>query len=257
MLPQPAWVAACGAPAAPDPISGALPTAIIALSPLSYWTLRGNDVFTLNDFGSLGHDLASNGIMNLGTHAGSDGFNYPMPTSTGGYLDAVDDIAYEPQNASGLTVFRLIKSPPGGTGAQVPHEMGKFIASGAGSWRMNYTNSPAALAITHTTITSSAGNARRFRHSEYTADTWQIIITRFSGSATTHPSARRDGSNLAGTQDGSGSGWNNSTQTVKFFGHDGGTGRFLGSLAHIAIFAGELSDGQCATLEAAAATDGW
>jgi hypothetical protein len=84
-----------------------------------------------------------------------------------------------------------------------------------------------------------------------------LRITRFGGAATDFPADRSSGVNRVGSTDGTGSGNANSTQTVKLFGTDGVTNRFLGAMAHVAIFAGQLSDGNCATLEAAATSDGW
>lgn len=239
-----------------SPTVGALPTAILALSPLSYWTLRGNDANTLNDFGSLGHDLTNTTSISLNTTAGGDGFNYPLGPSGSHHLLGADDIAYEPQNASGLTVMCLLKEPAGGTGGGLANAIVKSDSAGAGSW--NYLHNWQNARVQ--TITAASGLARRrtFQPMASNGETnWRLIILRFSSSATGFPTARSQGANVTGTTTGSGSGNANSSQPIRLFSHGGITGPFEGSLAHVAIFAGQLSDLQCAAIETAATSDGW
>jgi hypothetical protein len=231
-------------------------TAILALNPLSYWTLGSDDANTLTDFGSLGNDLTNN-LVPLAQTAGGDGCLYPLNNPTG-YMDAGDDIAYEPQTASGLTVFRLVKSRPGGQGSGSHQEIVKIDNTGAGSWRMAYATLPGTPTATILQTNTSAGTtARRSRCGEYAIDTWQTAFTRFSGSATGFHTLRRAGVNQTMSNDGTGTAWANSTQSLKLFGHNGSVGRFDGSLAHVAIFAGQLSDADCATIESAVTADGW
>jgi hypothetical protein len=80
---------------------------------------------------------------------------------------------------------------------------------------------------------------------------------RFGGAASDYPDYRVNGSNITGTTADFGSTNSNSTQPIRLFGHGGATSHASCSLAHVAIFAGKLSDANCALIEAAAATDGW
>jgi hypothetical protein len=237
-------------------VPGALPAAILALSPLSYWTLRGNDADTLTDLGSLGYDLTHVGTMNLNSRAGDDGYSYPVG-AVGARLDAVDDIAYEPLNASGLTVGFLFDpiSNQAGLGIYIC----KFQNSGAGTFRIMIETSTGTMRVQ--TTTTAPGDARRRTVTLASLDGdlatgFTFVIVRFGGAAGDFPAIRVGGSNQTGTTAGSGSATSNSTQPFRLFGHDG-TSTTPGSMAHPFVIAGQISDGDCSTLESAATTDGW
>lgn len=240
----------------PTPVGGALPVAILALNPLSYWKLRDNDLATLNDFGSLSLDMTQGGNpVTLDIAAGDDGFNYPRTTSsdTDDHMFAADSISYEPQNASGLTVMFFIK--PSDSSSGIRDCICKMDSGGAGSWEIESQNSDGFIRAR--TRTSGAVAARSRFATALSTSGWSLVFIRFSGSATGFPAIRVDGVNQTGTTADSGTAQSNSTQTLKLFGHGGSSSHAQCALAHVAIFAGQLSDGDCATIESAAAIDGW
>jgi hypothetical protein len=232
---------------------GALYTQIVALSPLSYWTLRDNNANTLHDYGSLALDLTNSGGLTMNTIAGGDGHNYPDSSGGGSaHLVGSDSISYEPLNASGLTVFFFIKNIGGNSNSQ---PVNKSDSTGNGTWRMNYNTTSGSFVRT---VTSAGANARRRTGATELANSnWNSVVFRFGGAASDYPDYRVNGSNITGTTADFGSTNSNSTQPIRLFGHGGATSHASCSLAHVAIFAGKLSDANCALIEAAAATDGW
>lgn len=231
--------------------SGALPAAVLALSPLSYWTLRNNDADTLTDFGSLTHDLGNTNIT-LNDEAGDDGYNYPDPIVGGGNgdLHAVDDLAYEPQTASGLTVMFMYKRLSVASGIQPI--IAKTPTGNTGSWLISIQNSSGLIRV-------ATFPTRQSQHTTALSGvtTWSHLFVRFSGSATGFHGVRLNGTNLTMSNSGSGTATSNSAAAVSLFSRESAAEIGQGSLAHVAIFAGNLSDGDCGTLESAATTDGW
>lgn len=230
--------------------SVSLEEAILALNPLSYWTLRDGDY---NDYGSLNHDLSQAGTITVDV-AGADG-TYPRGNGlgTGHYLEAADDIAYEPQHASGLTLFFLLK--PSDTSTAGSQYVFSKASAAVGSWTVFFTNSTARL-FTSTHVAGGLGGARSASAlPAWTADTnWHACAVRYSGSATGFPSLRADGG-AVGSTSGAGTAEDDSSPPVRLFG--AGSGGTLAALGHPAIFAGQLTDGDLATIEAAAIANGW
>lgn len=244
-----------GADEGPSGPTGALPAAILALNPLHYCTLRGNDANTLKDWGSLADNLTNiSAGMTLNSRAGSDGFSYPVQGSSGRF-DAVDDIAYEPLNASGLTIGFMFDpvSSQAGLGIYIC----KFQNSGAGTFRISIETSSGIIRVQ--TTTSAPGDARRRQAtvaSLASGGGWSFVIVRLGGAGSDFPGIRVEGVNQTGTTTGSGSTNSNSAAPYRLWGHDGAS-TSPGSMAHEFVAAGQLSDGQCSTLESAAASDGW
>lgn len=232
------------------PANGYLYDAITALSPLSYWTLRDGD---LNDYGSLGIDLTNPSTGISFDTTGPDG-DYPSSGGSNANLQAADDIGYEPQNAGGLTVVMLLKPDDTTTGLQYP--IGKWTAS-AGSWGCFANNSTGQL-IARATTSAGANARQRSQSPAWTPDTnWHVISLIYSGSPTGFPYMRVDGTEYssAGTS-GTGTADSNSSVQLRLFSQSATNGSAV-SLAHVAIFAGQLSSSDLASIEAAAALDGF
>jgi len=227
--------------------------AIMALNPLSYWTLRGDDANTLHDYGTLAHDLTLQGTPNptLDDTPGGDGHSYPI-SGTNGYMQAVDDAEYTPSNGGiGLTIVCLVK---GLGNSSTSTFLGKANTSGVGEYTCRINDTTGLLACNQV----SSGTA----HSQTTDDVltpsdWNLVFFRFDGANGT-PSVRINGLNSYGATAGTGTIVGNGVEMLKLFGVGStGANHALVALAHVAVWDGQFTDAQCKLIEDAATDAGW
>jgi hypothetical protein len=229
-----------------------LPSAILSFSPLSYFDLR-ESVGPFNDQGSLANDATAAAGWSLADRAGTDGFSYPTSGVGDGGSTAPDNDGYTPSLNSGLTVGGLVYLDAITTQAF----MAKYEASGTREWQITIGQSVDGDLFA--AITASNGTAARQRLSNaavFTTATWYLIIVRFSSSTTTAPTYRVNGAAPASTASGSGTATGSQSSVLRLGARNGAT-PLLGTMAHSFVIPGELSDGDCGVIEAAAQADGW
>src|SRR5690606_34297131 len=91
-----------------------------------------------------------------------------------------------------------------------------------------------------------------------TVNQWNLIAVRFPASTTGFPTFRVNGAAPASGTVGASTATGNLSGGLQFMrNYSTGGGGQPGFIAHVAIFAGELSDSDIGTTEAAAATEGW
>jgi len=242
-------------PTAPVPeLDGALPEAIFALNALSYWPLVDGN---LNDYGTLNQYLTAAGSFT--TVAGPDGM-YPKKAdaSVSSHYSVPDNTAYEPQTSGGLTVvFLMLPNDTSSTAFQWP--VSKYTGATNGrSWYVGAQNDNGLIMAATSTSGGSLARARSVIGAfGQSSSAWRFVAVRFSSSSTGYPAVSVEGSNFTGTTSGSGTAQADGTGIVSLFAQGNTGGLFTGALGHVAIFAGQLSDGDLATLEAASALDGW
>lgn len=234
-----------------------LDAAIQALAPLSHWRMRETAGTAFADVGSLNNQSTSVQTGDLSKLTAPDG--QPAPSfanagNSGG--SAADQAGYTPSTASGMTVVVAVRPAQAGTGG------GWICAKRADAGTIpewDFFVDPAGGQVFATTRTTANGVARQIATNAagVTANTWALIIARFSGSLTGYPDLRINGTTPAQTQTGSGTAAGDGAGRLQIARSQSGTLRMVGGMAHLAIFAGQLSNGDCATIESAAHTEGW
>lgn len=237
-----------------DATGGTLPAAILGLSPASYWDLRETSGSNFNDQGSLGNAAAVHGQA-LASQAGptNDGYSYPV-WGAGDYCGAPDVDAYSVATASGMTIGCLlwVNSLDGSDAV-----LCKYGTSGSREWRVEIAADGSLTARLDTDIGTTA-RQRASAAGLITTGAWHFIIVRYTN-LTTAPTIRVDGSAITGTVTGSGTGGSNAGTPLAIGGRSGtgSTAQIDGSMAHVFVIPGTLSDADCGVLEAAAHADGW
>lgn len=222
--------------------------------PDSYFPLRETSGSVANDEGTLGNDGTITGLV-LNSTAGPDGYNYMRSAGTSGHMVSIPDNAlYTPSTNGGLTVGFMYQ-PTGTPGTQLVIAS-KFnnewnIMAGAFT---DYTEIYAQI------VTTGGGNARgRYGAGGFVAGSWVLGVVKFAATTTGFPLLNVDGSNVSGTTIGSGTGGGDGTNPVRLFSRASGSaaGQLVGSLAHVWIKTGLVSDADLTTLAANAAANGW
>ncbi len=234
-----------------------LDAAIQALAPLSHWRMRETSGTALADAGSLNNQSTSVQTGDLNQLTAPDGQPAPSWTNAGNSGgSAADQAGYTPSTASGLTVVVAVRPAQAGTGG------GSVCAKRADAGTIpewDFIVNPTTGVVVALTRTAANGVARQIATNAagVTANTWALIIARFSGSLTGFPDLRINGTTPAQTQSGSGTAAGDGAGKLQIARSQSATGRMVGGMAHLAIFAGQLSNGDCGTIEAAAHTEGW
>lgn len=242
-----------GSPISTPPVD-AFTTAVLSFSPLSYFQLRETSGSSAADLGSLGNTGTYEGSVALANLAGPDGYSYPSCTSGG--MKAPDAAGYTPANSSGLTVGFLARKD-NTTWASQLHLVSKWGASGSREWVV-WTGPFATSEVGAWRVTSAGAAARRRESSTapFPANAWHLVIARFDSSATAFPGLRCDGA-ITTTTGNTGTGAGDLGGELMVGTNGAGTAYFTGNIAHVFVIAGQISDGDCGTLETAANTVGW
>lgn len=240
-----------------------LPAAILALGPLGYWKLQETSGTTATDSSGNGRNGTydeSVGGLSLAAVAGPDGGNYPdFGSSNPGWVLIADNNVWSANTASGLSVFALIK-PDSVSSTQARNIISKGNTSSQFEWAFSI-NAGVAGRLTYITWNAAGTTCRRIDVDTVLSTNWQAVCgTIESPTTTATPVLYRDGSDIGGTLATSGGtpyangtaavriGWRDDQPAFQFF---------QGSLAHVALFAGELNSTQVGTLMSAADADGW
>jgi hypothetical protein len=235
------------------PASG-LAGAILDLSPVGYWKLDDTTASAID----------SSGNANTGTHgtnvtladvSGGDGGLYPS------YVVGDDSDSYgtiiphnvnqriETASPSGLTVFAMVRTTSiafgrrGIVGKQDGWHAARYIDGN--ELRTHLSNGNAAREYDTSTLDNLAVN------------TWYAQTYVYTG-GTDYPELWQDGTKqTGGSQSGSGTANTGATAPLEISYEYGATSRWEGSIAHVALFAGVLTDTEIGTLHTAAADEGW
>lgn len=254
-------------PAAGDSL--ALPSAILALSPLGYWPL--NEGATVANASGTAVDASGNGRngtyeKSTGTFAnavGPDGADYADfgNTNLTTSVRIADNNAWSVNNASGLTVVAMIKPDSvGGTTRQFVVAKG---GSGSAKYEWDfYINFGVGGRIQYV-VDGPSGNVLQlegFNNPVTTA--WQAVAwSTPNGTQNTRGKVYRNSSTPLGTTQGATTAatYTNDTSELWIGWRQDGPGSqgFTGGIAHVAIFAGQMSDGNMGTIMSAADADGW
>lgn len=225
-------------------------------SPLSHWPMRETSGTTLDDIGSLNNDSTGADSNTVGDATAPDGQPCPLWAAAalmqGG--SAPDQAGYTPAAASGLTVVFGINADTGSVGGNA---VAKRADNGTvAEWEIGWNNTGVLYALTRT---SANGVARQItaNASALADNTWALVIVRFDSSATGYPNLRVNGVAIAQTQSGSGTARGDDAGRLQIGQLSSGSTRVVGKMAQLGIFAGQLSDGQCAIIEAVADAEGW
>ena len=238
-------------------LTNTLYTAILAIAPDRYYPLRGVSPGALNE--EMGNtDLTYYGTaLQLNNTAGADGYDYPnQRTTNDSGLSFLAAAFMSPQDgANGLTVGFMMKAPPTGVFQQTMVGM-------MGTWQITqgaYSNHRGIMAQTFST--AGGANARqRYSDASLTSETtWSLVIVRFGGLNTDFPSIRINGVNITGSLINTANG-RNATATGRILDRETGStaGQPNGAkIAHVFLKDGQISDADCARIEAAAQAEGW
>jgi hypothetical protein len=237
----------------------ALPAAILALNPVGYWPLDDASAQFLNQGSVPISNGANNGGVSYAARSGPDGGLYPDFDYTN--LDRIDINSEDEWSiGSGLTVFAcwyFDVAPSAG------HCMAaKLNFSGGYEWSVEYFT---GNKVRYYKCSSNFGSSRiQTTTSTFAAATWHAVLVRFKGSAvTTADDVYVDSTSpvsIGTSTSGVGSA-SDTTSSMTIGGRQDDDGspkpRWNGSLAHVAVFTGALSDSDAGDVMAAAQTDGW
>jgi hypothetical protein len=250
-----------GAAGGGGPGGPALPAAILALSPVGYWKL--DDAST--NFDNLGSEGAAGDGANINTvtyaaRSGPDGGMYPeFNPSTAEQVRCTDRSAWS--IGSGLTVFACWYFDTSPTAGGHPIAA-KLNFSNFYEWEVGFTS--ASKIRFYKCSPTFSSNRIQTTTATFSTGAWHATLVRFKGSAvTTADDVFVDSTSVEaiGTTS-SGVGSASDTGADMTFGgrrDDDGTPkpRWDGSLAHVALFTGALSDSDAGDIMTAAQTDGW
>lgn len=239
------------APPAAATAGDTLQTAILALTPSSYWPMREESGVTLNDIGTLeNHATLDPAYIVIAGQAGPDGYSYPSRTLTNpAGITAPDDSAYT-IGSSGLTIGFLVLATNTGIQRGMLHKAAEWtVKKGA------FTNEDELLAGS---LTSGGGAARqRYASVDLVAAEWRLCFIRWADNgATTYPTLRVNGTNHTGSTLGTSTPGGDSANELRIMWADGTP--YTGAMGHVMIFGNtNLSDGDCQTIETAASALGF
>lgn len=233
----------------------ALAAAILAASPLGYWKLDETTGTTISDSSGNGRNGTISGTYTLAGQAGPGsavGISFG-----GGVIDIADDDAWSLNTTPGLTVFALVY--PSSTTAK--GIIGKGVA-GSLEWA-------ATLSATNLRpVWQAFGPANAIRQSRssttdpVSTGAWSAIAfsTPNSGVQTTNCKVyNNDGTNVGNASGSTPAGSYSNQANSLLIGNANvpGTTTFAGGIAHVAVFAGQLSDAAVDAFMSAALADGW
>jgi hypothetical protein len=265
--PPDSWITDCGVfdrvldPSELPGYSASLYDAIQALGPLSHWPLRETSGTVCDDVGSLNNDTANAATAMLGDATAPDGQPCPVFTGSGTLQggSAPDNAGYTPGTSSGLTVVFAVK-PDTNSGDRVV--VSKRDDAGVTATDYEWDVFFNANNLVASTYTSAAGIARRRTTSAPAVDptlgVWSFVVARFDSSTTGFPTSLRvNGVEAASATSGAGTANGNGGGRLQVGQRHSSSSLYDGQVSQVAIFAGQLSDGDCETMEDAAVAEGW
>jgi hypothetical protein len=258
MLPH--EFASLGAAGAGGGGGGGLPAAILALNPVGYWPLDD----TSGNFVNLGSQGSSDGTnINTVTYAsrsGPDGGMYPeFNPSTAERVSITSNSVWSIN--SGLTVFACwyFDTTPTAGGHPIA---ARLNLSPNYEWEVGFTS--ASKIRFYKSSPTFSSNRIQTTTATFSTGAWHATLVRFKGSAVTtaddvfvdSTSVEAIGTSTSGTGSASFTG---TPLAIGGRSDDDGTPkpRWDGSLAHVALFTGALSDSDAGDIMTAAQTDGW
>lgn len=228
-----------------------LTDAFLQLSPLSYWTLRGNDAGTLHDYGTLANDLTNTGVT-LNTTPGDDGYSYPNPGATHAYLTAADNAAYTIATSGGLTFVFFLYITSLSTGSRILSKLNNLSTD---EYAIQCT--VATQTLTAASIGAS-GASRQITQAPCLRYGWNLVTVRYTSTSPHVPDIRNNMLNLGGTLSGVLASNGDSIHPIRLFSYGSTTNHMeQAALAHVAVYAGYKTDLQILGIEAAAVGEGW
>lgn len=232
-----------------------LADAITALSPVGYWKLDESSGTTATDSsGNARHGTYTGSGYTLGGATGADGNYVDLGNSASSHIAVADHDVFSVDTAPKLTVFMLVK-PDSVAASGQRHYISKG-SSGKYEWgvQSNYSVSGWMQGIVWTNPGSSIKKA------EITSMTtaWQAVAVVLNTAVT--GAIYRNSSTASGSATSAAGGTyaNNTAPVWIGWRADSAADQYhQGGLAHVAIFAGELSSSDIGTLMASATGDGW
>jgi hypothetical protein len=238
---------------------GGLPAAILALNPEGYWKL--DDAVATN---GVADDSSGNGrhgtysVTSTASRAGGDGGNYPDFDGVDDYVDLGDNDAYSVGTASGLTVFLLARQDAV-TGLKTL--IAKYGASGAREWFCLASFVSGDISGTVVTSTGAATIKQAITAGGVVPDTdWHAYGLTLSNTSSTDNKVWFDattGTPTSTTAFSDSNSPSNTSGTMRIGQRGNPFNPFNGSIAHVAVFAGMMSNADMGDLMTAAQADGW
>jgi hypothetical protein len=235
-----------------------LSAAILALSPVGYWKLNDTSGTTAADSSGNSRNGASSGSYTLEGNAGPDDDYTDWGNGAASTSIVSDNNAFSANTAGGLTIFALINpdSVAGTTNKNI-------ITKGQGSafeWAFSICAGVAGR-LTMIAWNLAGSTVRRIDVDSIVTTGWQAVAARTESPTTTcNMWLFRNGSDVGGTLATSGATpYANGTSPVyiAYRGDSPANQYWQGGLAHVAIFAGQLTDGQILSMMTAADNEGW
>lgn len=233
----------------------ALSGAILSLTPAGYWKLDETSGTVITDSSGNARHGTYEGIYTLSDVIGPDGIDYV--TFGGGRGNIPDNDDWSQDNSGvGLTVFCLVRPTANTLGAFVAKDQANLR-----EWRFAM-DTGGELMIEMMTNGNSI-RSRRVSNVGGTAalNTWQAFASAMPHHADSSvlPTLNKNGTNIVGATSGGSTAFTNNTAPLTIGNiADAASGYdFTGAIAHVAMFAEQLSAPDMATLMAAASSDGW
>lgn len=233
---------------------------ILGLTPLGYWKLDEDSGTTATDSSGNARNGTYSGTVTLNTWAGPDQ-NYA--DFGGGRVEIADNNVWSINTAPGLTVVALIRPETAELGATNR----RFIASkgntSAYEWGLHISLATAGRLRADVWDSLGAGLQGEYIDSALDANEWNFVAFATPSSTknarfdlygdSSSPAASTQGTPLSGTS------YSNGTSVVNIGNRadSPANGSWNGGIAHLAIFAGQLSASAVGSIYNAAAADGW
>lgn len=236
----------------PPVYTGLLYAALVALNPVLLWPLREASGTAIDDVSTNDNDGTYSNTPTFAALTGPDGNMYPT-FSSGDLGAASDNSDYSIATGSGLTVIMMIYLPASGGSSGATTIFGKYTDGSATDreWLVQIASDGSQLIAD--TFDSGGSLARRsFNFAPgWDLGAWNMVIVRFPSSTSGYPTLRVNGSNLTVGTTGSGTTRGDAATDMSIEGANA-TGYALFTLV-----AGEMSDGDCSSLESVAQSEGW
>lgn len=236
---------------------GLLYDAIVAKAPLVYLPMRETSGTAIADLGSLGlgGTVIGTATLPLAATAGPDGFSYPQGVLVGGAagIQIPDNAALSLAAAGGLTVVMMVKLV-NTTNTQ------RTLIKKSQEWRIMagaFVDGSQVYAQTLRT-TDTVARTVYTGTGVLSTSSWKLLAVRYGPGNTDYPSVRVNGVNQSVTNFITQTAGGDTANPVWVFTENSGTtSQGEQYQAHLAIFAGQLSDSALSDIEAAADAEGW
>lgn len=226
----------------------ALASAILALSPLGYWKLDETGGTTATDSSGNGRSGTYSGTYTL---ANRDG----LVTLGGGNISLGDLDVWSVNQASGLSVFALVYVDAITTTRQT---IAYKSDTGVVEWGF-FVNPSTAASSQRATVWTNAGSVITSEDELATFPTaaWHAVAAAMPNSTASFDMWRDSSTPLSTTQTTADTGYTNNTAPMLIGDRGNGGATLIGSIGHVAVFAGVLTSTNIGTLMSAASADGW